>query len=73
MPGSIGTLDEMFTVMAANTIGINDKKLILWNINNFWDGLLTFFHDLEEKKVVNKPFCQLMKVVNSFEELIENL
>jgi len=28
LPGSVGTLDEVFTVMAANTIGIHSKRLI---------------------------------------------
>jgi uncharacterized protein (TIGR00730 family) len=73
MPGSVGTLDEMFTVMAANTIGIESPKLILWNINHFWDGLLTFFRDLEDKKVVNKPFSELFECVETFEQLTQLL
>lgn len=71
MPGSVGTLDEMFTVMASNTIGIHDKKIILWNINGFWDELISFLNGLVEKNVVNKPFDDIMVCVNSFEELID--
>ena len=71
LPGSIGTLDEMFTVMASNTIGIHNKKVILWNINGFWDGLLQFFNGLLEKNVVNKPFEDMIVCVNTFEEVIE--
>jgi len=69
MPGSVGTLDEMFTVMASNTIGIHNKKIILWNINGFWDDLLKFLYGLVEKNVVNKPFEDLLVCVNTFDEL----
>jgi len=71
MPGSVGTLDEMFTVMSANTIGIHDKKIILWNINGFWNELLSLFNALIEKNVVNKPFEDMLIVVNTYEELID--
>ncbi len=70
LPGSIGTLDEMFTIMAANTIGIHSKKIILWNINGFWNELLDLFNALQKKNVVNKPVEDMMTYVNTFEELI---
>jgi len=73
LPGSVGTLDEVFTVMAANTIGIHSKRLIFWNINGFWNDLFTLFDGLKEKGVVNKPMDELYSIANSFEELIEQL
>ena len=39
LPGGIGTLDEVFTVAAAATIGYHQKKVILYNIGGFWDKL----------------------------------
>lgn len=73
MPGSVGTLDEVFTVMSANTIGIHDKRVIFWNINGFWNELFNLFADLKTKGVVNKPMEQLYSVANSFGELISYL
>ena len=73
LPGSVGTLDEMFTVMASNTIGIHNKKIILWNIDGFWDGLLQFLNGLLDKNVVNKPFEDMLVCVNTYEELIQTL
>ena len=43
MPGSVGTLDEVFTVLAANTIGIHSKRVLFWNIDGFWDELFQMF------------------------------
>lgn len=69
MPGSVGTLDEAFTVMAANTIGIHSKRLIIWNINGFWNELLAMLDALNGKKVVNKPMDELYTVVTTLDEL----
>lgn len=73
MPGSVGTLDEVFTVMAANTIGIHSKSLIFWNINGFWDELFKLFEALNNKGVVNKSMEVLFCIANTFEELTELL
>lgn len=73
MPGSVGTLDEVFTVMAANTIGIQVKKVIFWNINGFWNELFVLFESLQKKGVVNKPMDQLYSVADSLEELVAQI
>lgn len=73
MPGGIGTLDEVFTVMAANTIGIHSKKVIFWNLNGFWNELFNLFDALKSKNVLNKPMNELCSVAESFDDLIAML
>ena len=73
LPGSVGTLDEVFTVMAANTIGIHNKKILFWNIDGFWDDLFVMFEGLSKRKVVNKPWPEVMLKANTFEEVIDLL
>jgi len=73
LPGSVGTLDEVFTVLAANTIGIHQRKVIFWNINGFWDDLFVMLKGLERKNVVNKPFDEFLLCANTFEDIIELL
>lgn len=73
LPGSVGTLDEVFTVMAANTIGIHNKKILFWNIDGFWDDLFVMFEGLSNRNVVNKPWPEVMLKANSFEEVIDLL
>ena len=73
LPGSVGTLDEVFTVMAANTIGIHNKKILFWNIDGFWDDLFVMFEGLSNRNVVNKPWPEVMLKANSFEEIIDLL
>jgi len=40
LPGSYGTLDELFDVIAAGVVGEHNKKVILVNENGFYNDLL---------------------------------
>lgn len=70
LPGSVGTLDEVFTVMAANTIGIHDKKVVFWNINGFWSELFAMLDRMVPTGVVNKPFDSVMVKANMMEHVV---
>ena len=73
LPGGVGTLDEVFHVVASASIGYHSKKVILYNINGFWDGLLTFMDGLKGQGFARRPLERLYGVANSFEELIDLL
>ena len=73
LPGGVGTLDEVFHVVASASIGYHSKKIILYNINGFWDGLLTFMDGLKGQGFARRPLERLYGVANSFEELIDLL
>ena len=73
LPGGVGTLDEIFHVMASATIGYHGKQVIFYNINGFWNDILHFFHTLEETRFAHRPLKQYYKVANTFEELVELL
>lgn len=69
LPGGIGTLDEIFHVMASCSIGYHEKKIIFYNIDGFWDGILHFLENLEEQHLVHHPLKNYLEVANTFEEL----
>lgn len=73
MPGSLGTLDEAFSVMAANTIGAHRKKVVFWNIARFWDDLFVMLDGLQQRGLVNRPYNESMLRVDTFEALVEVL
>lgn len=73
LPGGVGTLDEIFTVCAAASIGYHQKKVILYNMKGFWNSLLQMLDDLEQKGVIRDGLRSQLLVANSLEEVVEEL
>lgn len=69
LPGGLGTLDEIFTIVASSTIGYHKKPLILYNMKGFWDSLITMLNDLQGKGVVRGEWQDYIKVACSLEEI----
>lgn len=49
LPGSIGTLDELFESMTWRELGIHDKPIWLLGANAYWDPLLLLLRHLGEQ------------------------
>ena len=73
LPGGVGTLDEVFHVMASASIGYHSKKVIFYNVNGFWDELFAFLNRLSEQHFARRPWENFYLVANNYEELIEQL
>ena len=69
LPGGIGTLDEVFTVAAAHTIGYHQKRIILYNIGGFWNTLIALLDDLQLRGMIRGHWKDYISVANSFDEL----
>ena len=41
VPGGIGTFDEFFQILTLKVLGRHDKPIILYNINSFWDNMIS--------------------------------
>lgn len=73
LPGGVGTLDEIFHVMASATIGYHEKKVIFYNVNGFWNGILDFLSGLETQHFAHRPLKNYFAVANTFDELTQLL
>ena len=69
LPGGIGTLDEVFTIAAAATIGYHQKRVILYNIKGFWDGLIAMLDDLQQRGMVRGRWQDYICVAESLEDI----
>ena len=69
LPGGIGTLDEVFTVCAAASIGYHHKRVILYNMKGFWNSLLAMLDDLELRGVLRAGFRETLLVANTLEDI----
>ena len=41
VPGGVGTFDEFFQILTLKVLGRHDKPIILYNINSFWDNMIS--------------------------------
>lgn len=73
LPGGLGTLDEIFTVAVSATIGYHGKKVILYNINGFWDSLIALLDDLQRRGMVRGDWRRHIMVAGSLEEIRSSL
>ena len=73
LPGGVGTLDEVFHVMASASIGYHHKKVIFYNVNGFWKNLLDFLDSMMGSGFARRPLENFYHVANTWEELIDLL
>ena len=69
LPGGVGTLDEIFTVLAAASIGYHNKRVILYNIGGCWDSRIAMLDDLKTRGVLRAGFDDTVKVAHTLDEI----
>jgi uncharacterized protein (TIGR00730 family) len=73
LPGGVGTLDEIFSVVASASIGYHDKRVILYNIRNFWQPLAELLEKLQQHGVLREGWRENLVVADSLDEIIRML
>ena len=69
LPGGVGTLDEVFHVMAAATIGYHTKRVLFYNVNGFWDGMIALLHSYKQQGFLRGDCDNYFVVVSTLPEL----
>ena len=72
LPGGVGTLDEIFHVIAAASIGYHQKKVIFYNEYGFYNELLAALKTLEDKGFARQSFSTYYETANNLDELKEH-
>ena len=67
LPGGLGTLDEILTVVASATIGYHQKTVILYNMKGFWNSLIQLLDDLQAKGMIRGNWQDYIKTADSIE------
>lgn len=69
LPGGIGTLDEVFTVLANTGIGIRRQPLVFYNVDGCWNALLAALDDLFRQGLISGKPDDYYLVAATIEEL----
>jgi uncharacterized protein (TIGR00730 family) len=73
LPGGFGTFEEMFEVLAWQTLKLHQKPILLLNINGFYDPLLAFLDHCVCEGMLKPKSRQILLVANTVEEALAQL
>lgn len=69
LPGSFGTFSELMTSIQCKKLGEHNKKIIIFNINGFFDNVLKQFKELKNNKFDLYDQDKLYEVINDYKEI----
>lgn len=70
-PGGTGTLDEFSDVLVTGKFYFENKKIILLNIENYYEFLIKFLQKMKEEGFADAATLNRIQIVDSIEEIIE--
>ena len=71
-PGGVGTLDEFFEIITLKKLKQQDKEIIVFNINNFFDKMFEMLGEMDKQGFRYKE-SELYKTVSSIDEIFKIL
>lgn len=71
-PGGFGTFQEMFSYLVNQQIGKHSKPVILFNLDGFYDALLSFFDFVEAEGFV-KIYPGRLRIAREVDEILDIL
>jgi len=71
-PGGIGTLDEFFEIITLKKLKRHDKKIIIFNINQFYNTMLKMIDEMDEKGFLYKQ-QEIFKTTDNIEGIFKYL
>lgn len=69
VPGGIGTMEEFFEVLVAQSLGRHTKEIILLNIDNYYEDIIKFI----DKAVSNVSIKNCYKIAESVDDVFTYL
>ena len=73
LPSGLGTLKEIFHISSWAELHIHHKPIGLFNVNGFYDNLLSFFDQVVEPKFLTSSARQIIISTTTAEQLIDQL
>ncbi len=73
LPGGLGTLDEVFSVVAMRTLAYHHKPMVLYNMNGFFQSTIQLLDDLQARGVIRGHWTDHITIANSLDEVASAL
>ncbi len=69
LPGGYGTLEELFEVLAWQTLKLHTKPIVLLNINGFYDTMLAFLDHCLHEGMMSPQKREILRVARTVDEV----
>lgn len=73
LPGSFGTMDELFTSLVLSQLGFHDKAIGLLNTGGFYQSLIALLDTMRKEGFLKECNYQRLIVASTPEDLIEKI
>lgn len=73
LPGGFGTMEEMFEVLAWQTLGLHRKPVLLLNLHGFYDSLLAFLDHAVTEGILRPHNRAILLVATTVEDGLHQL
>jgi len=73
LPGGIGTLEELVEQMTWAQLGRHTKPVLLANIGNFWEPLLSLLSHMRQKEFIRQGLAVNFLTANRVEDIVPKL
>ena len=70
LPGGFGTFEELFEVLAWQTLKLHAKPVLLLNVNGYYDGLLRFLDHCVAEGMLRETSREILLVASSVDEAL---
>lgn len=73
LPGSFGTLEELFEMLTWEQLGLHKKPIAILNINGFYDSLIQLTKIMVEKGFLKSEYQQMLIVAETIDDLLHKM
>ena len=73
VPGGIGTFDEFFQILTLKKLGRHNKPIVLFNVRNFWDNLLSVIGSDMFKGFIATDIAECFLVCETVDSVLDTL
>lgn len=73
LPGGWGTIEEFVTVTGGKVNKLLDKPIAIFNYDGFYDTMIKFFDELQEKEFTKIAFQDVVYVSDNIDDILHYL
>jgi len=71
LPGGVGTLEELFEILAWRQLGLYVNPVVILNIDGFYDNLIEMLDKIERERFMRHHSGELFSIAATPEEALE--